>query len=184
MHPTDGFQPPAWLVGGHRQTFLGYWLRTLVRWTPPTEDLVVDVCEGVRLLLRTSWQPGPREERPTLLMVHGLGGSDTSSYVLATGRLAYGRGWNVVRMNMRGTGGGVALCPLFSNAGLDTDLLVAVSAIAQVAPRLAVAGFSLGANLALLMLGRRRERARTRRCRGTTCFAGGSRRSRSCSRSR
>ena len=158
MHPTDGFQPPAWLVGGHRQTFLGYWLRRLLRWTPPTEDLVVDAGESVRLLLRASWQPGPREERPTLLMVHGLGGSDTSSYVVSTGRLAYTQGWNVVRMNMRGTGGGVTLCPLFYNAGLDTDLLAAVSALAERAPRVAVAGFSLGANVTLLMLGRRRER--------------------------
>jgi predicted alpha/beta-fold hydrolase len=158
MHPTDGFQPPPWLVGGHRQTFLGYWLRRPLRWTPPTEDLVVDVGEGVRLLLRASWQPGPRDDRPTLLMVHGLGGSDASSYVVSTGRLAYARGWNVVRMNMRGTGGGVALCPLFYNGGLDTDLLGAASALSAIAPRLAVAGFSLGANLTLLMLGRRRAR--------------------------
>jgi predicted alpha/beta-fold hydrolase len=156
MHPTDGFQPPAWLVGGHRQTLLGYWLRRLLRWTPPTEDLVVDVCEGVRLLLRASWQPGPREDRPTVLMVHGLGGSDTSSYVISTGRLAYARGWNVVRMNMRGTGGGVELCPLFYNAGLDADLLAAVSAVSSIVPRVAVVGFSLGANLVLLTLGRKR----------------------------
>jgi predicted alpha/beta-fold hydrolase len=158
MHPTDGFQPPSWLVGGHRQTFLGYWLRRLLRWTLPTEDLVVEAGPGVRLLLRASWQAGPREERPTLLMVHGLGGSDASSYVVSLGRLAYARGWNVVRMNMRGTGSGAELCPLFYNAGLDMDLLAAVSALSTVVPRLAVAGFSLGANLTLLMLGRRRER--------------------------
>ncbi len=158
MHPTDGFQPPAWLVGGHRQTFLGYWLRRLLRWTLPSEDLVVGAGQGVRLLLRASWQPGPRDKRPTLLVVHGLGGSDASTYVLSTGRLAYDRGWNVVRMNMRGSGSGLELCPLLYNAGLDTDLLAAVSAVSGITTRLAVAGFSLGANLALLMLGRRRER--------------------------
>jgi predicted alpha/beta-fold hydrolase len=158
MHPTDGFHPPAWLAGGHRQTFLGYGLRSLLRWTLPTEDLVVEVGDGVRLLLRASWQRGPREEHPTLLTVHGLGGSDASTYVLATGRLAHARGWNVVRANMRGSGAGLDLCPLLYNAGLDTDLLAAVSAVSSVAPRLAVAGFSLGANLALLMLGRRRPR--------------------------
>jgi predicted alpha/beta-fold hydrolase len=61
-------------------------------------------------------------------------------------------------MNMRGSGSSLELCPLLYNAGLDTDLLAAVSAVSGVAPRLAVAGFSLGANLTLLMLGRRRER--------------------------
>jgi predicted alpha/beta-fold hydrolase len=158
MHPTDGFHPPAWLVGGHRQTFLGYWLRRLLRWTLPTEDLVVEAGQGVRLLLRASWQPRPREDHPTLLVVHGLGGSDASAYVVSTGRLAYARGWNVVRMNMRGSGDGLALCPLLYNAGLDTDVLAAASAVSSLAPRLALLGFSLGANLALLTLGRRRER--------------------------
>ena len=118
---------------------------------------MVEAGQGVRLLLRASWQPGPREERPALLIVHGLGGSDASSYVVSTGRLAYARGWHVVRMNMRGSGDGEALCPLLYNAGLDTDLLAATSVVCQLVPRVAVVGFSLGGNLTLLMLGRRRE---------------------------
>jgi uncharacterized protein len=158
MHPTDGFHPPTWLAGGHRQTLLGHWLRRLVRWTLPSEDLVVEAGQGVRLLLRASWQGAPREDRPTLLVVHGLGGSDASGYVVSTGRLACRRGWNVVRMNMRGSGDGLALCPLLYNAGLDSDLLAALSAVSSLVPRLAVVGFSLGANLLLLTLARRRER--------------------------
>jgi predicted alpha/beta-fold hydrolase len=156
MHPVDGFHPPAWLAGGHRQTFLGYWLRRLLRWTLPSEDIVVEAGHGVRLLLRASWR-APREEHPTLVVVHGLGGSDASAYVVSTGRLAHARGWNVVRMNMRGSGDGLSLCPLLYNAGLDTDLLAALRAVSELVPRLAVVGFSLGANLALLTLGRRRE---------------------------
>jgi predicted alpha/beta-fold hydrolase len=158
MHPTDGFHPPAWLAGGHRQTLLGHWLRRLLRWTLPSEDLVVEAGNGVRLLLRATWQEAAREAHPTLLIVHGLGGSDASGYVVSTGRLAHARGWNVVRMNMRGSGDGLALCPLLYNAGLDTDLLAALSAVASLVPRLAVAGFSLGGNLLLLTLARRRER--------------------------
>jgi uncharacterized protein len=111
----------------------------------------------VRLLLRATWQPGAREDRPALLVLHGLGGSDASPYVVSTGRLAWARGWHVVRMNMRGSGDGEALCPLLYNAGLDTDLLAALSALSGVVPRVGVVAFSLGANLALLMLGRRRE---------------------------
>jgi predicted alpha/beta-fold hydrolase len=61
-------------------------------------------------------------------------------------------------MNMRGSGDGLAVCPLLYNAGLDTDLLAALDAVSRVAPRLAVVGFSLGANLALLTLGRGRGR--------------------------
>jgi predicted alpha/beta-fold hydrolase len=158
MHPTDGFHPPAWLAGGHRQTLIGHYLRRLLRWNLPSEDLVVEAGQGVRLLLRASWQEGPRENHPTLLIVHGLGGSDASPYVVSTGRLAHARGWNVVRMNMRGSGDGLSLCPLLYNAGLDTDLLAALSAVSSLVRRLAVAGFSLGANLVLLTLARRRKR--------------------------
>ena len=92
---------------------------------------MVEVAPGVPLLLRASWQPGPRESRPALLIVHGLGGSDRSSYMVSTGRYAHARGWHVIRMNMRGSGDGEALCPLLYNAGLDGDLLGAISAVSR-----------------------------------------------------
>jgi hypothetical protein len=152
--PDDGFHPPRWLRGGHRQTLLGHALRRFTRWPLPVADLPVDAGEGVRLLLRASWQPGPHADHPALVLVHGLGGSDESSYTVSTGRLAYARGWHVLRMNMRGCGGGEALCPLLYNAGLDTDLLAVVNDVARRVPRVAVVGFSLGANLALLTMGR------------------------------
>ena len=152
------FRPHPWLRGGHRQTLLAHVLRKRLRWPHPVEDIVVDTADGARLLLRTSWQPGPRESRPALVIVHGLGGSDSSSYVLSAGRLAFTRGWHVVRMNMRGSGDGEALCPLLYNAGLDGDLLAVLEAVARLVPRVAVVGFSLGANLTLLAVGRGRQR--------------------------
>jgi hypothetical protein len=157
--PPDGlFRPQFWLTGGHRQTLLGYWHRRLLGWPLPAEDLVVDAGDDVRILARATWQPGPREERPALVLLHGLGGSDQSPYLLSTGALAYSRGWHVVRMNMRGAGDGEALCARLYNAGLDTDLLAVVEAVGRVVPRVAVGGFSLGANIALLLLGRRKDR--------------------------
>jgi len=153
---NQAFRPPSWLRGGHRQTVVGYWLRHFMRWRLGCLDLPVDAGEGVRLLLRASWQPGPREGHPALVVVHGLGGSDASSYAVSVGRLAFSRGWHVLRMNMRGSGDGEALCPLLYNAGLDTDLLAVVDEVARRVPTVAVVGFSLGANLALLMLGRLR----------------------------
>jgi predicted alpha/beta-fold hydrolase len=156
---TNGaFRPHPWLAGGHRQTLLAHLLRRRLRWPHPTEDLVVEADDDARLLLRVSWQPGPREGRPALVVVHGLGGSDSSSYVLSAGRLAFARGWHVVRMNMRGSGDGEALCPLLYNAGLDGDLLASLEAVASLVSRVAVVGFSLGANLALLAVGRGRAR--------------------------
>jgi predicted alpha/beta-fold hydrolase len=151
---AQGFRPSSWLAGSHRQTLIGYLLRRSLRWPLPTSDLAVDAGEGVRLLLRASWQPGRPEDHPALVVVHGLGGSDASAYCVSLGRLAYARGWHVLRMNMRGCGDGEALCPLLYDAGLDSDLLAVVNEVARRVPRLAVAGFSLGGNLALLLSGR------------------------------
>lgn len=155
MISTPPFRPHRLLVGGHRQTLVGYWRRRRLTWTLPTEDVVVEAGEDVRLLVRASWQPGPREERPALVLVHGLGSSDQASYALATGHFAWERGWHVLRMNMRGAGDGEALCPRLYNAGLDHDLVAVLKAAAAATPRVAIVGFSLGGNLALLALGRR-----------------------------
>jgi hypothetical protein len=152
------FRPRPWTTGGHRQTLLGYWRRRLLRWTPPVEDVVVDAPDGARLLLRASWQAGLRETRPALVLVHGLGGSDAATYLLATGLHAWERGWHVVRMNMRGAGDAEALDPRLYNAGLDSDAVAAFGTVARFVPQLGAVGFSLGANVTLLALGRNAAR--------------------------
>lgn len=149
-----GFRPWRWAVGGHRQTLLGYWTRRWLGWPLAAEDVVLEAGGDVRLLLRATWQRGPRGERPALLIVHGLGGSDRSPYVLSTGRLAWARGWHVVRANLRGAGDAEALCPRLYNAGLDADFIAIVDALALTCPRVAAVGFSLGGSVALLALGR------------------------------
>ncbi len=141
-------------VGGHRQTLLGFLVRRGLSWEPPTEDLAVDGEDGVRLLVRASWQPRAAGARPALLIVHGLGGDDRSSYVVATGALAWERGYHVLRMNMRGAGASAELCPRLYNAGLDQDLLAVLDAVGHRVERLFAVGFSLGASLLLLCLAR------------------------------
>jgi uncharacterized protein len=115
----------------------------------------VDAGDGARLLLRASWQPGRPEDRPALLLVHGLGGSDISAYSLAAGRFAWDHGWHVVRMNLRGAGDSLGLCAGLYHAGLESDLIAALRAVAARVPRMALGGFSLGGSLVLLALARR-----------------------------
>lgn len=151
------FRPSLLARGGHRQTLLGYWHRRHLAWTPPTEDIVVDAEPGVQLLLRLSLRPGASPDAPLLLLVHGLGGWDAASYGLATGLLAWNRGWHVARMNMRGAGDSARLSARLYNAGLDLDLLAVLQALSVRAPCIGIAGFSLGGSLALLTLGRQAE---------------------------
>jgi len=154
--PADyrvGFRPLRLLAGGHRQTLAGYALRRHLRWPHPAEDLLVEAGSGVRLLARATWQPAAAT-RPTLVLVHGLGGHAERGYMVSAGSLALARGWNVVRMNMRGAGPAEPLCPLLYHAGLDADVLAVLAACAERTPRLALLGFSLGANLAALAVAR------------------------------
>ena len=152
----SAFRPRWWLAGGHRQTLLGYWSRRHLRWTLPAEDVVVEPAAGVRLLVRASWQD-EAARRPTVLLVHGLGGCDGSGYGIATGALFWEAGWNVARMNMRGAGDGESHCPRLYHAGLDGDLVGVLEVLSRRTHHLAPVGFSLGANLVLLALGRSRE---------------------------
>jgi hypothetical protein len=152
------FRPHPWTIGPHRQTLLGYWSRCRLRWTLPQEDLWVPVGDEARLLVRVTWQLGRREDHPLLLLIHGLGGSDLATYAVSAGHLAFSRGFHVARMNMRGAGDSERENPRFYNAGLDTDVLEVLRALEPACAHLSVLGFSLGASVGLLALGRQRER--------------------------
>jgi len=153
------FAPPPLTAGGHRQTLLGFWRRRHLRWDLHADDLVVEAGEDVAILARLTWHgDGERRARPLLVVVHGLGGCDAAGYAVSTARLAFDRGWHVARMNMRGAGEAEALCARLYNAGLDGDLLAVLGVLAPQVSSVAVAGFSLGANLALLALARGGER--------------------------
>jgi hypothetical protein len=153
-HPVRPFRAYPLTAGGHVQTLLGHWLRRLLVWNVPAEDLVVEAAPGVRILARASWQPGRHEDHSALVLVHGLGGTAERGYMVSAGRLAWQRGWHVVRMNLRGAGESQARFPGLYHAGLASDLRAISFAVARETPRLAVAGFSLGGNLALLAVGR------------------------------
>ncbi len=154
---NDPFRPPPLLTGGHRQTLAGHVARTHLSWRERTEDAVVTASGEIKLLLRISWQNGTRADRPAVLLVHGLEGCDASGYVLSTGELAYRAGCHVIRMNLRGCGDSLRLCPVLYNAGVSHDLLAVMQWVSAQVRQVAVVGFSLGANLALVTLARHRE---------------------------
>jgi predicted alpha/beta-fold hydrolase len=153
---ASSFRPFPLLPGGHLQTIGGHFLRAALRWRIPTEDVVVEAGDGVRILLRASWRP--ESDRPALLLIHGLEGCDRSPNVISAGTLAYRSGWHVVRMNLRGCGDSLSLCPRLYNAGMTSDLLAVLRWLASRVSSFAVVGFSLGGNLTLLTLSADREK--------------------------
>ncbi len=156
------FEPHPLLRNGHLQTLAGWAWPRRFRPALPIEDEVrlFEIEPAVRLLARCRWHEN-RTDRPTLVLVHGLGGSCDSPYMLDVASLAYRAGMNVVRLNQRNCGGTEHLTPTLYHSGMSGDLHAVVGElIAQdLLQRIFVAGFSMGGNLALKMAGELGERA-------------------------
>jgi predicted alpha/beta-fold hydrolase len=113
-----------------------------------------DIDADTRVLAHCHWQPRPAAH-PTLVVLHGLEGSSDAHYLRGIADKATRRGFNVVRLNQRNCGGTEALSRGLYHSGLTSDVLAVMSELADRdgLPRLAVAGYSLGGNLALRLAG-------------------------------
>lgn len=96
------------------------------------------------------------QESKSLLLVHGLGGDENSSYMLMSRDFFCAQGYRVYRMNYRGVGPGKNAAPPPYSAGLTSDIRSALRAVCKdqgLDSQLFMMGFSLGGQLALRTLG-------------------------------
>lgn len=148
------FSPPAALRNAHVQTFSASWPRRVAE-LPAGEPARFVAPDGEPLCARVHWQPGPRDRSPAALLIHGLEGSATSSYVRATAARLLRAGWHVVRLDQRGCGEGERATPTLHHGGRSDDLAAVVGALLERegVARLAAIGFSLGGAVLLKLLG-------------------------------
>jgi predicted alpha/beta-fold hydrolase len=113
-----------------------------------------DVARDARVLAHCHWQPEPRQ-KPTLLVLHGLNGSSDAHYMRGTAAKAFARGMNVVRLNQRNCGDTEELSAGLFHSGLTADPKAVIAELTETdgLEQIAVAGFSLGGNLALKLAG-------------------------------
>jgi predicted alpha/beta-fold hydrolase len=151
---SSGFTPRPGLTNPHAQTLVGNFQRRR-NLLPPPEDRLFNVEPGAQILCHCHWHKDRREERTTLIIVHGLEGSSDSRYVIGTGSKAWRVGMNVVRMNMRNCGGTEKLTPTLYHSGMSHDVAAVVRTLIgeDRLQRIAVSGFSMGGNLVLKMVG-------------------------------
>ncbi len=96
----------------------------------------------------------PRETRPDaplVVVIHGLGGDETSAYVQATAAALLASGYPVLRLNLRGAGPSRPLCRQQYHAGRTGDLRDALLALPG-SESLVVVGYSLAGNMLLKFL--------------------------------
>jgi predicted alpha/beta-fold hydrolase len=113
-----------------------------------------DVAHDARVLAHCHWQVRPWE-RTTLILLHGLNGSSSAHYMRGIASKAYAAGMNVVRLNQRNCGDTEHLSAGLFHSGLTEDVHHVVQELAAVdgLGSIAVAGYSLGGNLALKLAG-------------------------------
>lgn len=101
-------------------------------------------------------------ERATVVLVHGLGGCETSHYVLAASAFFTGLGSAVYRLSLRGAGPSQTSCSDWSHAGRFEDLEAAFDQLEAGSDGFAAIGFSLGGCVLLNYVARGRVDPRLR----------------------
>jgi hypothetical protein len=148
------FRAAFGLGGGHRQTIAAVYLRGIGlgrsdqkhHITLPDGDVMVlhDDCPD-------SWRPCA----PVALLMHGLGGSHQSAYMVRIAGKLNAIGIRSFRLDHRGCGEGEHLSQFPYHAGRSEDAFEALSFIRNLCrgSLIGIAGFSLSANIILKLLG-------------------------------
>jgi hypothetical protein len=150
----NGFAPRSSLRDGHWMTVYGWGNPRYFPRLPQPVRRLFDVAADARVAADCHWQPRAHE-RPTLVALHGLNGSSDAHYMRGLASKAFARGMNVVRLNQRNCGNTEHLAAGLFHSGLTADAARVVDELAHVdgLRAIAVAGYSLGGNLALKLAG-------------------------------
>jgi predicted alpha/beta-fold hydrolase len=161
---TADFRPPLWLHSRHVQSILastfvrrGRILRHAAALLAAQRELILECGAGVRLQCFVS-SPAHATGGPVVLL-HGWEGNAESNYVLSLAHLLYGRGFEVVRLNLRDHGETHHLNRgLFHSCRLP-EVIGAMQDLQRQFPGrpLTAVGFSLGGNFCLRVAARARE---------------------------
>jgi uncharacterized protein len=121
---------------------------------PAARERHFDVAADARVRAHCHWQATPREH-PTLIVLHGLEGSSEAHYMRGVAAKAWASGFNVLRLNQRNCGGTEHLSRGLYHSGLTADPLFVLRELIERdgLDRVAIAGYSLGGNLALKLAG-------------------------------
>src|ERR1700690_2814271 len=146
------FEPHPLLRNPHAQTLAhAFWPRRFPR-LPQSVAREFETVPGTKIRGECHWQPVP-QERPTLVLVHGLEGSSQSGYMLGLAERAFLAGWNAVRLNQRNCGGTESLTQTLYNSGLSGDYRAVLFELIEhdSLSEIFFAGYSMGGNLVLKM---------------------------------
>ena len=153
------FRPSRWLPGAHAQTIAGRYLRRFGE--PPFRRERIELPDGDFVDL--DHVPGPGDDTPIVLLMHGLEGSARRGYAINTYHELAQRGVRAIGLNFRSCSGELNRAPRFYHSGDTGDIAFVLELLASRYPHVprGAIGFSLGGNALLKFLGERGDDARS-----------------------
>ncbi|MES2344638.1 MAG: alpha/beta fold hydrolase [Chlamydiota bacterium] len=147
------FKPLLGLSSCHLQMIVSSYLPKGL--PAPSERCLVELEDSNYLSCEISTPPCWQQTGLTVILVHGMGGSHASNYMIRLSRKLYAKGIKVVRVNLRGCGSGKGLSKLPYHAGTSFDVLKVLQFLKERSPfsEIILVGFSLGGNIALKLAG-------------------------------
>jgi predicted alpha/beta-fold hydrolase len=154
IETMDAFEPRSSLRNGHWMTLYSWGNPRYFPRLPAPTTRYFDVAAATRVVADCHWQERPWDQ-VTLIALHGLNGSSDAHYMRGLAAKAFERGMNVVRLNQRNCGDTEHLAEGLFHSGLTADAAHVIHELADVdgLRAMAVAGYSLGGNLALKLAG-------------------------------
>jgi predicted alpha/beta-fold hydrolase len=156
LNGYPAFRPRAPWWGGDLQTlrnFIVVYKLGIGRPEVPGERLHLAMRDGSGDRLAGSLTPGPGD-RPLVVLIHGLSGCETSTYIRVSAAHFRARGYPVLRLNLRGAGPSRASSRGHYHAGRSEDLRDALRGLEPglLDRGLCLIGYSLGGNMLVKFL--------------------------------
>lgn len=147
FEPLPGFSSP------HLQTVLACFAPGGT--PPPSVSKIIHLNDGDALTCEVSTPANWKHHEKTIVMIHGLGGCHSTSYMVRCSRKFFQKGYRTIRLNMRSCGSGTKLAKLPYHGGLSSDVLQVIQElkIDNSSSPITLIGFSLGGNIALKLAG-------------------------------
>ena len=152
MITSSSFKPAWWLINAHAQTLFPTLTRRLQ--TPIDSRERFELPDGDFIDL--SWAVnGLDSNSPLVVLLHGLGGNDQSTYVAGLLKAFNRCGWRGVLMHFRGASSEPNRLARVYHSGDTSDVDYLLHALAKREPhtKKAVVGVSMGGNVLLKWLG-------------------------------
>ncbi len=146
------FKPPFYLKNSHIQTLFATFFRKDRLEKFEVEEFTLSDGD----FIETVWKESkPIDNRPIVVLFHGLAGSVCSPYIIGQMNALKEQGYAVVLMHFRGCGSKENLKPYAYHSGKTDDAREFIEHLVKSYPKspLHAVGFSIGGNMLLKLLG-------------------------------